>query len=96
MRPRVAGRSALVGLLLALFATTQVAALAHEVEHLFRQHLAPCALHDAAEHLVVVSPLPPETVAALERHAGVAPPYVPAAPERPARPRVARAPPPLA
>jgi hypothetical protein len=50
-------------LLAALFVVTHAAALAHELEHVFHQHDVPCALHEAAEHLAMVSPpAPPAAV----------------------------------
>jgi hypothetical protein len=54
-RPSRLGRLGLHALLVAVFITVQATALSHEIEHVLHQHDAPCGLHVAAEHLVIVS-----------------------------------------
>jgi hypothetical protein len=56
--PKLA-RFTLLTLLVATFVAVQATALAHEFEHVLHQHDAPCGLHVAAEHLVIVAaPVP--------------------------------------
>ena len=51
-------------LLVAVFIVVQATALSHELEHVTHQHDAPCGLHVAADHLVLVpAPEPPVPVA---------------------------------
>jgi hypothetical protein len=51
--------ASLRALLAVLLFATQLTALAHELTHVFGQHQAPCALHEAAEHHVMASPPEP-------------------------------------
>jgi hypothetical protein len=88
--PRPRGLHAL---LLALFLVTQVTALAHELEHVFHQHDAPCALHVVAEHLALVAPADPTPAVERAPVTGVAPLPLLVVAGRPARPSGARAPP---
>jgi hypothetical protein len=90
--PSHSARLGLLILLVATFLAVQAAALAHEFEHVLNQHDAPCGLHVAADHLVIVSAPEPATVprvpstAAATLATGHLPPF-------PARPSSARAPP---
>jgi hypothetical protein len=52
----------LVALVAILLVASHTTALAHELEHVLHQHEAPCALHVAAEHLTIVTPLTPVAV----------------------------------
>lgn len=87
------GRLGLHALLVAMLIAVPATALSHEFEHLLHRHEAPCGLHVAAEHLVIVTA--PEPALAV--------PLVPATGDEsfalglrqaaPARPSAARAPP---
>jgi hypothetical protein len=92
-RPLSSGRLGLHALLVAMLIAVQATALSHEFEHLLHLHDAPCGLHVAAEHLVIVSaPAPALAVPLVPATGGVSlvlgllqPP--------PLRPSTARAPP---
>lgn len=80
-------------LLVIVFIAAQVTALAHEFEHVLHQHDAPCALHVAADHLVIVAaPAPALAVAPVPGAGTLSPPKVVLLPPR-ARSSDARAPP---
>jgi hypothetical protein len=89
--PRLLAAAAAV--LALTFVGAQGAALAHEIQHVLHLHDAPCALHVAADHLVIAAAPDPVPAVALvpARHAGSAPLHTVPAP--PARPSAARAPP---
>jgi hypothetical protein len=90
--PRLA-RLALLTLLVATFVAVQATALAHEFEHVLHQHDAPCGLHVAAEHLVIVSVPAPALAAPLAPSTGAIAFAIGSLPPLSARPSCARAPP---
>jgi hypothetical protein len=89
-RPRCRG---VLALLVALFVSTQITALAHEIEHVLDQHGAPCALHVVAEYLAMASPPGPTLAVAPAPGPDAAPQSIAVATGRPACPSGARAPP---
>jgi hypothetical protein len=86
-------RQVLRALIAVLFVVTHAAALSHELQHVFHEHDGPCALHEAAEHLVAVAPVDPAPAIGPARGADVPAPALVAGPERPTLSRDARAPP---
>lgn len=90
-RPRPLASLATV--LAVMFASAQGTALAHEIEHVLHLHEAPCALHVAADHLVMAPAPEPEPAVTLAPASGAEPSILHAVPARPARPSAARAPP---
>lgn len=90
---RLVTRSGLRTLLVVAFVTAQITALSHELEHVVGKHNAPCALHVAAEHLVMAAAPEPATVTLLTPVTGPSAPAVHVTRPAPERPRTARAPP---
>jgi hypothetical protein len=86
-------RSGLRALLVLAFLAAQVTALSHELEHVMGTHGGPCALHVAADHLVMAAVPEPAAVARLAILTGPAAPAVQAPRPAPERSRPARAPP---
>ncbi|HUP38286.1 MAG TPA: hypothetical protein VNC82_22890 [Candidatus Limnocylindria bacterium] len=90
-RPRLL--AALAAVLALMFVSAQGTALAHEIEHVLHLHEAPCALHVAADHLVMAPAPDPEPAVALAPASRAEPSTFHAVPAPPARPSAARAPP---
>jgi hypothetical protein len=80
-------------LLSVLLFATQLTAVVHELAHVFGQHQAPCALHEAADHHVVASAPGPTPSMAPALAADVAMPPDAVAIASHAHPTAARAPP---
>jgi hypothetical protein len=80
-------------LLVLAFLSSQVTALAHELEHVAGTHPVPCALHVAADHLVMAGAPEPAAAATPTPLAGPAAPAVHTLHPPPERSRTARAPP---
>ncbi|HEY7870913.1 MAG TPA: hypothetical protein VIF59_16890 [Methylomirabilota bacterium] len=85
--------AALAAIVAFCFLAGQSSALAHEIEHVLRLHDAPCALHVAADHLVMASAAEPTPAVTLAPSPGSAGPPAPARLARPFSPTEARAPP---
>ena len=84
---------ALAAVLALVFVAAQGTALAHEIAHVLHLHDAPCALHVAADHLVMApapEPVPAVVLAPAIRSESSTLPVVPGPL---ARPSAARAPP---
>jgi hypothetical protein len=58
------GGATLIALLSFIFVLSQTAALMHEMEHVVYQHDAQCALHLAADHLLLMPPPDPDPLVA--------------------------------
>lgn len=84
---------ALAATVAVLFLVAQSAALTHEIEHVLHLHDAPCALHVAADHLVMASAPGPTLSAGLAPSLHSESPSLHARPAPPASPSPARAPP---
>jgi hypothetical protein len=93
---RCPGLVVVLAVVLALaFVAAQATALAHEIEHVLHLHDAPCALHVAADHLVMApapEPVPAVALAPVMRPESSTLHVVPAPPPRAS---AARAPPSL-
>ncbi len=92
-QPSPWGRVGLRLLLMAVFVAVQVTALSHEFEHVVHRHDAPCGLHVAADHLVIVSAPEPAPAVGLAPATGDVSRSTGAPLSPPVRPRGARAPP---
>lgn len=86
-------RSGLRALLVVVFLAAQVTALSHELEHVVGTHHAPCALHVAADHLVMAASPEPAAATLLAPLTAPAAPAVHTPRPAPERTRTARAPP---
>jgi hypothetical protein len=84
---------ALAATLALAFLVAQSAALTHEIEHVLHLHDAPCALHLAADHLVMVSAPGPTLMVSLAPSLRSEGPSLHARPAPPASLSPARAPP---
>jgi hypothetical protein len=71
--PRACVRRALQTLLVVVFFAVQAAAVSHEMQHVLHQHDAPCGLHVAADHLVLVVAPPLATAIVLAPAAATVP-----------------------
>jgi hypothetical protein len=80
-------------LLMAVFVVVQVTALSHEFEHVMHRHDAPCGLHVAADHLVIVSAPEPARLVGPAPSTGHVPRSTGALVSAPRGPSRARAPP---
>jgi hypothetical protein len=80
-------------LFVAIFVLVQVAALSHELEHVFRQHDEPCDLHIVAAHIVMATAPEPAVPAALMCAADPVLPLLDAPMASPLAPSGARSPP---
>jgi hypothetical protein len=79
--------------LVVVFLATQVTALSHEFEHVLHRHDVPCALHVAADHLMMIGvPEPGPAVVLIPLASELSAPHVARTPLRP-RSTAARAPP---
>jgi hypothetical protein len=91
--PSRVARLGLLTLLMVALVAVQTTALAHEFEHVLHQHDAPCGLHVAADHLVIVSAPGPALGMLLVPSTDGAAFAIGHLPAPPARPSLARAPP---
>jgi hypothetical protein len=80
-------------LLVIVVIAAQATALSHEFEHVLHRHEGPCALHVAADHLMMVAAPEPAPALAPEPVARLLSPLQVVLLPLPARPSDARAPP---
>jgi hypothetical protein len=87
------GLTVLAGLVALGLLATQTTALAHEIEHVLHLHAAPCALHTAADQLVMASTPEPAPAVPFVASSRVDPRPVDPWLAPPGQPSPARAPP---